>query len=281
LIRTSEELATAGTIGRIALRALYAEFACAPKPGLVTPADSGSHEDMDADTFMRSLFSLRHYFSAVASAGMRGASFRELQRLGIAAEARMFCATRGVNTHCGAIFTLGLICAATGWLHGRRIKCSARNLGETVRRSWGEAILESVPTAASHGLEAAWRYGAGGARAEAMLGFPTVREVGLPALRSALDAGCDRNRASVHVLFHLVGVLEDTNLLYRGKREGLRFARESAARFLARGSVHQANWREEASRIHREFVERDLSPGGSADLLAATLLVHELETRAA
>ena len=76
-------------IGRAAIRALYAELALHPKPGLVSPLDSGSHDDMDMTTFMRSLFALRGYYRDIAAAGARGADFATLQALGIAAERRM------------------------------------------------------------------------------------------------------------------------------------------------------------------------------------------------
>ena len=105
-------------IGRAAIRALYAELALHPKPGLVSPLDSGSHDDMDMTTFMRSLFALRGYYRDIAAAGARGADFAMLQALGIAAERRMLAATGGVNTHRGAIFGLGLLTAAAGWLRG-------------------------------------------------------------------------------------------------------------------------------------------------------------------
>ena len=59
-------------IGRAAIRALYAELALHPKPGLVSPLDSGSHDDMDMTTFMRSLFALRGYYRDIAAAGARG-----------------------------------------------------------------------------------------------------------------------------------------------------------------------------------------------------------------
>jgi len=94
-------------IGKQAVRALHAELVLHPKPGLVSPLDSGAHDDMDAGTFLRSLFSLRRYFSAIAAAGAEAMPFPELQRLGIQAEARMLTATQGVNTHRGAIFCLG------------------------------------------------------------------------------------------------------------------------------------------------------------------------------
>jgi triphosphoribosyl-dephospho-CoA synthase len=76
-------------LARLALRSLYQELTLYPKPGLVSLIDNGSHDDMDASTFMRSLFSLRHYFLQIAAAGMNGAAFEELKQLGIAAETRM------------------------------------------------------------------------------------------------------------------------------------------------------------------------------------------------
>ncbi|MGH8728575.1 MAG: triphosphoribosyl-dephospho-CoA synthase MdcB [Burkholderiales bacterium] len=269
---------TAASIGRLALRSLHAELVCAPKPGLVTPFDRGSHVDMDVRIFLRSILSLRHYFALIAAAGMEGLAFYELQRLGLAAEERMLRATARINTHRGAIFTLGLLAAAAGRLHARNARFSADRIGETVKRCWRKDLLEAMPDSASHGLAVAWRYGAGGARAEAALGFPTLREIGLPSLHEALAAGCDRNRALVHALFSLIAVLEDTNLLYRGGRDGLNFARKAAAEFVSAGSVLRSGWREHANELNREFVARDLSPGGSADLLAATWFVHHLGT---
>ena len=105
---------TAQAIGRAATLALHDELTLSPKPGLVTLTSQGSHTDMDAHTFMRSLFALRSYFVRIAELGARGASFEALERCGVEAEARMFAATNGINTHRGAVFMLGLLCAAAG-----------------------------------------------------------------------------------------------------------------------------------------------------------------------
>ena len=113
-------------IGRAATVALYDELALAPKPGLVSFADSGSHTDMDARTFLRSLFALRHYFVQIATLGWQQAPFAALEAAGIAAEARMLAATGGINTHRGAVFTLGLLCASAG---------AALRAGEAVQNS--------------------------------------------------------------------------------------------------------------------------------------------------
>ncbi len=268
------------TIGRYALQSLHQELAAYPKPGLVSPVDSGSHKDMDAALFFRSLFSLRRYFCEIAHAGSHRASFALLKQLGITAEERMLKATQGINTHRGAIFNLGLLAAAAGHLSEADLSLQKDALRDVVMSCWSEAIRQhgnSLPKA-SHGSQVASRYGAGGALHEAADGFPHLFEVGLPALQKSLERGVDPNSATVQCLFSLMEVLPDTNLLYRGGEPGLRFAQESAKSFLAEGGVYRFGWQKHAVEIHRQFVDLNLSPGGSADLLAATVFVNRLQS---
>lgn len=260
-------------IARAAIRSLYHELMLTPKPGLVCPGDNGSHSDMAAPTLLRSLFSLRHYFRAVTLAGLQDQPFAELQRLGIAAEAHMVAATQGVNTHRGAIFNLGLLAAASGYLQGRGKPITPHALGRVVRSRWSGPIRHMQPVAPSHGLAVAARYGAGGARLEAARGYPSIFDLALPTLRGALRAGLPRRNARVQTLFVLMAHLEDTNLLHRGGIAGLRFAQATARTFLAAGGTACADWEASARAARDAFVARRLSPGGAADLLAATLLV--------
>lgn len=271
----------AARIGRLAIRGLYREAALVPKPGLVTPCSKGSHRDMDFSTFVRSLQSLRAYFPAIAACGLRRPGFAPLQRLGVEAEAAMLAATGGVNTHRGAIFNLGLLCAAAGCLIAEGEMPEPAAACAIVKNAWGAEILaglSSVPdaTVLSHGLSVARRYGSGGARQEAAAGFPAALEVGLPVYRAALAATGDGELAAVQALFALIAELEDTNLLWRGGRSGLAHGRQAAAGFLAAGGVFASDWREQAAAIDRDFVARNLSPGGSADLLGVTLFLAEL-----
>jgi len=272
---------TAQVIGRYAVQSLHQELATYPKPGLVSPVDSGSHQDMDGSIFFRSLFSLRRYFREISLAGMRGSSFAVLKHLGITAEERMLKATRGVNTHRGAIFNLGLLAAAASHLVKTDLSLQKDALSNVIRVRWGDAIEQhgrSLPKT-SHGSLVAANYGVGGALREASSGFPHVFKVGLPALQKSLVRGVDQNSAAVQCLFSLMKDLADTNLLYRGGDSGLTFAQESARSFLADGGVHRPGWYKHAVEIHREFVNLNLSPGGSADLLAATLFVNRLQSR--
>ena len=267
---------SAARIGGLAVAALRLELATWPKPGLVSLVDSGSHPDMDAATLRASAEALRPFFAALAAAGSADARLDELRAIGRAAERAMLAATGGVNTHRGAIFGLGLLCAAAGWQG--HVGRSAESLGAIVRRRWGSAILGGPVPVQSHGAAAWRRYQAGGARAEAAAGFPGVYGIGLPALRLGLRlADGEENAARVQACFALIAALEDTNLLHRGGSAGLAFARRAARNFLARGGVGQSDWQARAVRVHREFVRRRLSPGGSADLLAATLLASAWE----
>ncbi len=186
-------------------------------------------------------------------------------------------ATSGVNTHRGAIFGMGLLCAAAGARANGQMN-PAPSLGEIVSRLWGDDILDGPVLLHSHGSTARSRYGAGGARMEAACGFPSVYEVGLPALRQgALMAPDDAEAARVQACFALIAAVEDTNLLHRGGLSGLLFARRTAQRFLDEGGVARSNWRAHAQSVHEDFVRRRLSPGGSADLLAMMLFVDAFE----
>lgn len=255
-------------------RALREELAAYPKPGLVSHRDSGSHADMTAWHFERSIDALRPYFAAVALAGARGAGFDTLRGLGVRAEHAMLRATGGVNTHRGAIFALGLLVAAAAGPEGGP-------LGERVRARWGDALQRHRRPPGSHGDTARRRHGAGGALREAAAGFPSVYRVGLPGLQAAARRTGDARRASVHAFFCLLAEVEDTNLLHRGGEAGLAWARTRARAFLDGGGVFAADWERRAIEVHRGFVERRLSPGGCADLLAATLLVDGTERAAA
>lgn len=268
---------TLAAIAATAADCLLQELETWPKPGLVSHIDSGGHDDMDARTFRSSIAAIAPFLHDMVEAGADGCSMTRLRMLGLAAEAAMFAATAGVNTHRGAIFGLGLLCAAAGARAGGRVD-PASPLGAVVSCLWGRGILDGPVLLHSHGSSARRRFGARGARMEAALGFPSVYAVGLPALRRiAVDMPGDTEAARVGTCFALIAVLEDTNLLHRGGLAGLRHARRVARGFLKAGGVHTGDWRVRAQAAHESFVARRLSPGGSADLLALTLFVDAID----
>ncbi|WP_018259991.1 triphosphoribosyl-dephospho-CoA synthase MdcB [Methylobacterium sp. WSM2598] len=264
----------ADAIAQAAASALRGELDTYPKPGLVSPVDSGSHADMDVGTFRASARAIAPFFADLALAGAAGAPMPALRRIGLDAEAAMRAATGGVNTHRGAIFGLGLLCAAAGALPG----AGAGALGRLVRKRYGEAILDGPVLLHAPGARVRRRHGVGGAPAEASAGFPTLYRVGLPALHRGRRLRPDApDAARVETCLALIAHLEDTNLLHRGGPEGYTFARAAAAQFIAEGGVAQPDWRERAEGLHHAFVSRNLSPGGAADLLAMTLFVDGFE----
>lgn len=267
-------------IGLRAVHSLYDELMLYPKPGLVSSIDNGSHADMDAGTFMRSLFALRHYFVRIARAGMDGAPFSELKQLGIGAEASMLKATGGINTHRGAIFGIGMLCASIGYCRANGIAVTPEAIRATLLIQWGHALsLHCKPQGdTSHGLRVAATYSASGAREEVAMGLPSVFDVALPALRSTLAACGSWEQARIDALFSLMAHISDTNVYHRAGAAGADIVKRASKAFLARGGTAACDWREHALQCHRIFVDKKISPGGAADLLAATCLVHKVTT---
>jgi triphosphoribosyl-dephospho-CoA synthase len=257
-------------IARCAVRALLRELETYPKPGLVSLVDAGSHADMHASHFIASARVLRGAFRAFARSGREAGEFAALRRIGVEAEVAMSRATGGRNTHRGAIFSLGLLCAAAS----RR---EPGSLGVLVRTRWGQDLLAHRRDPASHGSAVTRAHGVPGAALEAARGFPSVFQTALPAYRQLRAGGMAAHRARVHAFFTLLEVVDDTNLLHRGGAGGFAYARRAARDFLAGGGMRSPDGSVRALSIHREFVRRNLSAGGCADLLACTVFADMLE----
>ncbi|NVD69847.1 triphosphoribosyl-dephospho-CoA synthase MdcB [Duganella sp. BJB1802] len=266
----------AGDVARMAVGSLHAELCLYPKPGLVSPVDTGSHDDMDAQTFMRSLFSLRHYFKKICLAGWDDAPFARLKQLGIEAEAAMLKATHGINTHRGAIFSLGLLCATAGRARAQGTPMTPAALRAAMLIRWGGelAMHAAPPEENSNGLRVAALYAVSGAREEGALGLPSVFDIGVPALQAARARGARMTHARIDTLFTLMASINDSNVYHRAGPQGAQAVRAHAQRFIDLGGTANAEWHAEALASHREFVRQRLSPGGAADLLAASCLVH-------
>lgn len=239
-----------------AVSALVEEVELTPKPGLVDAANNGSHPDMDLPLFQKSAESLRPYFEQAVLLGMESSDCAAaLQQAGLLAEQTMFTVTGGINTHKGAVFGMGLLLAALGscLVREENIFDRAAELAKGCKKS----------AAVTHGSLVLQKHGAGGARLEAEQGFPTVQY----GFRILSETG-DRHTAFLSLLLHCA----DTNLLYRGGSEGLAFAQDWAKRVLATPKEQRLPLLKE---MDAAFIERNLSPGGTADLFAMTLLLDK------
>jgi triphosphoribosyl-dephospho-CoA synthase len=142
---------------------------------------------------------------------------------------------------------------------------------------WGPELAERVgERRASNGCRAAARYGLRSVSEEAAAGFPVLFENTLPTLRAALAEGWPPQQARLQAFFATMAVLEDTNLAHRGGMAGLQFAQGAARDFLAAGGAGAADAERRAEALHRAFVARRLSPGGSADVLAAACCLQRV-----
>jgi len=264
-------------LDQLCLSALRSEALAWPKPGLVTPVDSGSHHDMNIGTFMKSISELEGTFAGMAMAALFGKGFHAMMATGREAEARMLIATDGANTHRGAIFNLGLLASASMLRH-HTPALTGLSCGAVVEREWGVLIRAArTPAVATHGNRVYQRYAKGGARGEAAAGFPMVYRFGIPTLRRLLHDGYTREQAIIGTLLMLMEQVDDTNLLWRGGEDGLAFVKQSAREFNCNGGIAQPGWRDHLISMHRSFVDRNLSPGGSADLVAASCVAHHLD----
>ena len=238
-------------LAHFATQALIDEVNTTPKPGLVDRRNNGAHRDMDLPMFERSARVLEPYFRDMVMEGMASDDcMQQLQQIGLAAETAMYRETGGVNTHKGGIFALGLLLAATGACYFRD-----GNIFERVRRLAGGIKVVPMYT---HGAEVKRKYNKCGARSAAL--------EGLPAAHYAYRLLSEEHLDGVSTLLYLMAELDDTNLLYRGGIEGLRFVQASAQEILAHPKELHA---ELAIALDNEMIRRNLSPGGCADMLAA------------
>ena len=242
-------------LSEIAVSALISEVDLTPKPGLVDRNNSGAHSDMDITMFYSSAECLKSYFERAVLLGAQSDNcMKDLQQAGLDAEQAMFAVTGGVNTHKGAVYAFGLVLAALGAVMLRE--------GDVFERA-AQLAKQGVPPQNTHGTEVKAKYTAGGARAEAFAGFPHARA----AQKIMREDGGRAERA----FLHLLESVEDTNLLYRGGREGLTFVQNRAREILAQG---KDNYAQNLLELDNECIKRNLSPGGSADIIALTYLLN-------
>ena len=259
---------TTARIAALARQALEREVLLTPKPGLVDACNSGAHKDMDKDTFLRSAAALEPWFRCMAERGRASLSetpqqlLSALRPMGMEAEQEMYAATEGVNTHKGALFSIGLLCAACGRLQMMEQPLTVENLC-TLAAQMTEGITQREMQAAdTHGLQVHAVYGVKGVRGEAESGFASVRELALPLLHQP--------EGEYKALLALIARVHDTNVLHRAGEDGLLWLQRRAKDLLSEFSLQALE------QLDRECIEKNISPGGCADLLAIALFLERV-----
>lgn len=279
-------------IGIAALEAMLMEVACSPAPGLVDRFNSGAHRDMDFFTFTKSSSALSIAMHRCALAGWRHhTALTELlfllRKLGCQAEQAMFQATAGVNTQKGILFLMGIMVAAaaqTARKHksvtAQQVLDAAAEICQGIVARELEAIREYPPLRKLTAGERFYvEHGVTGIRGEIEAGLPSVQKMGLPCLREGLEKGLELNDALVHALLGLMSVTEDTTILNRHNMDVLKEVKREAQAFMASGGMLSPDAMRRITDMDNRFISLNISPGGSADLLAVTYFLYLLEER--
>lgn len=267
----------ADILSNMCILALLDEVYTTPKPGLVDKNNSGAHSDMNVELFEQSAYSLLPYFWDMAHRGLNALkcenALPELRPVGKEAEDRMLKVTKGVNTHKGAIFSMGIMCFSAGYILGQGRDITLAELQQVCKIVAQPVFLDfdgiSEQTAKTAGELLYLKYQDKGVRGEAENGFSSVFEMAYPMYKNLLKEGKSRNTGGVITLLRLISVVRDTNLLKRGGEEGYNWLKAEALSILSR-ELREDEVIDLSTELDKEASKRNLSPGGCADLLALT-----------
>lgn len=261
-------------LSSLAQQAILAEISLTPKPGLVDQLSSGSHKDMSYQTFVDSTAAISSWFGELVREGF---AFQEddltralprLREIGLKMEAAMFAATGNVNTQKGIIFLMGLSLFACGKLFRKNDHFQIEEFRSIIKGICKDLVKNemgnSTASGKSHGEKIFLKYGFSGARGEAESGFATVFDFGLPQLIQNTQLN---DEALVKCFLAIAANNNDTNILYRSNPQTLESFKELSKVALA--NFNAKNYQALIDVCKQE----NISPGGSADLLAVTIFV--------
>ncbi|MFT8328470.1 MAG: triphosphoribosyl-dephospho-CoA synthase [Oenococcus oeni] len=263
-----------------ALKALIYEVSVFPKPGLVDPLDNSTHPDMTVFTFIDSSFSLEKYFLEVSktAAQFRGKDLRDLfyqiRPLGIQAEKDMYAATKGVNTHKGAIFSLGIVLAAS--VYSKSLK--TENVLTVVKKMMKGIVtrdLENKKNFQTAGEIQFEKYRLTGIRGQAEAGFPIVSCFALPFFNKRKGSLNDR---LLDTLLLIARHNPDSNLIKRaGNPDVIEKVNSQIDEYFDLGGSQSQAGRKQLEKINNYFNRFNLSLGGAADMLILTIYFALIE----
>ncbi len=253
-------------IAHLATDALRAELDTTPKPGLVDRNDNGAHHDMDLAMMNRSIDALQPYFVKLALLGSQEAMLEteQVKQIGLEAERTMLNATGGVNTHRGALFSMGLATLAAARCMGHDGKVDEQALQHLIQQ-----LAEGfAPTAGTHGNDAVNAHRVTGALDLAKAGYPQLFGDWLPAYRSWSVE--DFSTARHKLLLLIMSQLDDTNVIHRVGYDQAQRVKQEARMLLDNYSVAGME------AMNSEYIAHNISPGGSADMVALTIFIHSI-----
>ena len=270
-------------IGHLASMALQAELDTTPKPGLVDRNDNGAHCDMDHALMQRSIKALHPYFVRLAQLGFtdKQPCHDEIVNIGIEAEREMFKATGGVNTHKGALFSIGLAAVALAGESFCRIT-QAEGCGTMAYNDVNSKQIQSLSnsiaslarlfpdTNGTHGSKAKANNILKGALDNAREGYTQLFKAWLPFYIDRIAEG--DNYALHKTLLRIMCDLDDTNIVYRTSMETMQEVKTEARQMLDT-SRNIVNFEAALQAMNTDYIHRNISPGGSADMLSLVVFL--------
>lgn len=273
-------------IGSLAIQAMMYEVSCFPSPGLVSPISNGSHGDMNFYTFIDSITALNKYMIIFVQEGFSDRSysdiFMSIRKVGIKAEREMFNSTGGVNTHKGMLFIIGITCAAVGKaIYENKNFKYIKNIIKFMSCGIVKKELNSLKTykgsfkELTHGEKLFIKYNIKGVRGEVENGIPTVFNFALDFYKNNCDLNI--NDRLVHTLIGIMQVCNDSTIVYRSSIKTLKYVKDSARYIIKIGGMRSKKGKCEIEKLCQKFVKKNISPGGSADLLGITVFLYSVE----
>ncbi|MFL0246329.1 triphosphoribosyl-dephospho-CoA synthase CitG [Candidatus Clostridium stratigraminis] len=270
------------TISSFAVQAMLYEVSCYPSPGLVSPISNGAHKDMNYFTFIDSISALSKYFVLFAEVGYSDEScksiFNSIRSIGIEAEKDMFNKTKGINTHKGMLFLMGIACAAsTKAIYEKKGFNGIQNIIKEMTAGIVEKELSVLKENGdlSHGEKLYLKYRNEGVRGEVEKGIPTVFNFSLEYYKKSLDLS--ENDRLVNTLIGIMQICNDSTIIHRHDPKVLQIVKEKAKDIINDGGVRTIKGKEKIEALCEEFIEKNISPGGSADLLGVTVFLNLVE----
>ena len=269
-------------IATLATKALLYEVSISPKAGLVSRLSNGSHKDMNFYTFINSSLALHNYFLNCFDYGQEKLFscpnfFKNLREFGKVAEKDMYEATKGINTHKGTIFSMGILLAVLGVHLKENKKIDLKILSEKIKEMCKPLLneLEDADNISTYGEKAYKEYHLTGARGLAISGYEIVLLDGINKLKDFCKT-LDFETACILLLFYYMSVLDDTNIVNRANIATLKEVQILSKELFEENkkTLEKENIKNSMSKLNDIFIEKNISAGGSADLLILTIFIH-------
>jgi len=269
-------------IEELAYRSLIKEVELTPKPGLVDRNNNGSHKDMDIQTFYISSKAIKPFIGRFFDCGKKALHvepeilFENLREIGKECEQEMFLATRGINTHKGMIFSFAVICGAIGRLKARCKTFKHKQLQGEIRdicKNLVEKDLRDFEISKTGGEKLFRETKSAGIRDEAQNGYSTIFQHSLPFYKSKEEIYGEEKALKLTLLF-IMNIATDSNVFARGGVHAMEFIKFKSKKLL--DEVDIDNLDKKLIEFDKELIEKNLSAGGSADLLCLTWFLSKI-----